>query len=506
MPNPFYIQPGGDFGPGLMGLSQTVSRVGEIKKAEKAQQDEFARVQAMKQGALEAFKSHDPDKIREFMISNPEMADTIKKTVETKLPGETADKYKNALFSALIDPSQAPKALEEMKTQLAADGLDPQEQAKIENLGKLIQDDPEKAQKVIASEYALLSTKDEWEKYKDITSPEAKTERIKNFEYYQQLLKDDPLGAATFSKVTGSEYAPSPLKKLIGERQALIDDGEDPNSPIIRAYDSKISGTDIDIENMTPDQIDTWGAYLNLTGKMPTLGRGKQSTKIRAQIVKSAAQQALGAKNFGEEDTEPTKTPAQAALDVVGSQADTKSIQGAQNFLEKQLSAMGSFVANIDMQVDKVKDLSKDLETFDTRLLNVPLRTLRGKIAGSPLQSKYDMYLTEIESEIGKLATGSAASIAELSTTAQAKWDKIHDKNLSVKDMLSLLEETRAAARMRVKSVETQLELARKKMRNRPESSTAKEPGVETSYTEGQTATGPNGEKIIFRNGSWEKL
>jgi hypothetical protein len=155
------------------------------------------------------------------------------------------------------------------------------------------------------------------------------------------------------------------------------------------------------------------------------------------------------------------------AFDVTATQADTKNIAQAAGFIEKQLASMGSFVQNIDYQVEKVKELSKDLKTFDTRLLNVPLRAVRGRLAGSPEQAKYDMYLTEIESEIGKLATGSAASISELSVGAQERWSKIHDKNLSVADMISLLEETSNAAKMRYKSVEGQLKETRSKMRTR---------------------------------------
>ena len=86
---------------------------------------------------------------------------------------------------------------------------------------------------------------------------------------------------------------------------------------------------------------------------------------------------------------------------------------------------------------------------------------------GHPNQAKYDMYLTEIEAEIGKLAQGSPQSIAELSTHAQEKWDKIHDKNLSTADMLELLSETSHAARLRIRSVEDQLERTREKMRTR---------------------------------------
>jgi hypothetical protein len=185
----------------------------------------------------------------------------------------------------------------------------------------------------------------------------------------------------------------------------------------------------------------------------------------RRAIAKSAAAQELGisTKQLGD------KTPTEAALSMLTKQSDTKAIQGSLNFLDKQIAAMGSFSQNLGMQVDKVGQLAKDLETVDTRLLNIPIRAVRGKLQGSALQAKYDMYLTEISGEIAKLATGSSASISELSVSAREKWEKIHDPNLSVKDMMSLLQETKAAAAMRVKSVEDQLQKSRERMVNRPE-------------------------------------
>ena len=149
------------------------------------------------------------------------------------------------------------------------------------------------------------------------------------------------------------------------------------------------------------------------------------------------------------------------------SKIDNKAFGASIVQQQKQIGAMGSFVKNMDAQIKKVGEISKELAAFDTRLLNMPLRTVRGRIAGSAEQAKYDMYLTEIESEIGKLATGSSASVAELSVGAQEKWARIHDKNLSLKDMMSLLEETGAAGRMRMKSVEDQLAETRAQYRGR---------------------------------------
>ena len=303
-----------------------------------------------------------------------------------------------------------------------------------------------------------------------------KLAQINQEEQRKVQMRGQDISAANAEKRASSPetYSPSPLKKLIDERQALVDSGVNPNDPRLLAYDSKISGTEIDVTNITQDEIDVWGSFVALTGKMPSLGRGKASTKTRLAIAKSAAVYTLGGdKTLGES---PDKTPSEAALSMLTKQSDTKSTQGSLNFLEKQVSAMGSFVTNIGLQVDKVKELSTDLETYDSRIMNVPLRFVRGKILGSPLQAKYDMYLTEIESEIGKLATGSAASIAELSTSAQEKWANIHDKNLSVKDMISLLEETSNAADMRLKSVEQSLGDARTRMANRKEATPTSQP------------------------------
>ncbi len=146
-----------------------------------------------------------------------------------------------------------------------------------------------------------------------------------------------------------------------------------------------------------------------------------------------------------------------AGLDPRAQKAENAAYQATVSMQEKQMGQMGSFVKNMGKQIDQVKKLSDELKTFDTRLLNIPLRLARGRIAGSAQQAKYDMYLTEIENEIGKLATGSAASISELSVGAQQKWEKIHDKNLSIKDMISLLEETKNAGLMRMDSVKEQI-------------------------------------------------
>ncbi len=250
----------------------------------------------------------------------------------------------------------------------------------------------------------------------------------------------------------------SPLMRKIEERQALLDQGLTEDDFEIQAFDRDLLGAKM--ADFTQEDIDTVAGVYVLTGKMPPLGRGDAATALRSDIVKSATQQLQGGV-----EGDPELTPADAALRMLGETSDTKAIQGSLNFLDKQVSSMGSFVTNLNSQIDKVAELSKDLDTFDTRLLNVPLRTLRGRIMGSPLQAKYDMYLAEISNEIGKLASGATASIAELSVGAQDKWGKIHDPALKVGDMLELLGETKNAANFRLQSVQDQLDATRQRMR-----------------------------------------
>jgi hypothetical protein len=170
------------------------------------------------------------------------------------------------------------------------------------------------------------------------------------------------------------------------------------------------------------------------------MGIGKAAAETKTAILDRAA--------------ELLKESGISGEDARAEHFKNKAIAAAVLQQEKQLGAMGSFVKNLDMQIDKVDTLAKDLKTFDARILNVPLRAVRGKLAGNAQQAKYDMYLTEIESEIGKLATGATGSVAELSASAQERWAKIHDKNLSINDMRELLKETKAAGHLRLKSVE----------------------------------------------------
>jgi hypothetical protein len=140
--------------------------------------------------------------------------------------------------------------------------------------------------------------------------------------------------------------------------------------------------------------------------------------------------------------------------DTAGAQAArAASFRASQSSLgnaQKIYDMMDSYVRNMNAQVDRMGTILKDVTRLDARLANVPIRKWAMTVKGSAAESKVSMYTTEISNEIGKLSTGSAASVQELSQSAQQKWDKIHDPNLSATQLIDLLNETKHAGKLRM--------------------------------------------------------
>ena len=65
--------------------------------------------------------------------------------------------------------------------------------------------------------------------------------------------------------------------------------------------------------------------------------------------------------------------------------------------------------------------------------------------------------MCSISAEISKLSQGATQSIAQLSDTQQREWDRIHDPNLSLKELLIVLDGTREMANMRIQSTDEEI-------------------------------------------------
>lgn len=170
MANPYTVVPGGDYGPGLAGLGQTMMQIGERKKEEEAIQLQKDKMAAAQAAVSDAWESQDPEKIRNAMVQYPEISKGIKKAMDMKFPGQSGTKLKDAYFRAAVDFSQAPTILEEMREQFAVDGIDQQEQAKLDEFQTLIDTDPEAAKKEIETGLAVMTMDDKevWDRYQDL--------------------------------------------------------------------------------------------------------------------------------------------------------------------------------------------------------------------------------------------------------------------------------------------------------------------------------------------------
>lgn len=152
--------------------------------------------------------------------------------------------------------------------------------------------------------------------------------------------------------------------------------------------------------------------------------------------------------------------------DVALSRADIKGGTASLINQKKVRGMMGSFVRNIDKQISRIDEITSNIDRIGVRGLDVPWRELKTRAIGSADEKILEAYVAEISREIGKLTTGSSASIAELSVEAQKKWDKIHDVNLTLPELKRLLEETRHMGDMRLQSADEEISATRQSLKS----------------------------------------
>ncbi len=146
---------------------------------------------------------------------------------------------------------------------------------------------------------------------------------------------------------------------------------------------------------------------------------------------------------------------------VARMKTDYKSLDKSTSNQRKIYDMMSSFVGNINFQVGEVERRFKELPRTDTRLFNMPIVEVRKRITGSGEEASIKSYLIEISNEIGKLSTGSAASIRELSVDAQKQWKDIHDEKLSYNDIMKVMQTTRDQANGRLRMTKIAMDATR---------------------------------------------
>ena len=214
----------------------------------------------------------------------------------------------------------------------------------------------------------------------------------------------------------------------------------------------------------SPDDKKWWFDATKSTGEKPMFGWGDKIS--RSQYSKEYAQYLRGAGITGR--------------DTAAERGEVKSLTASLQNQEKQRGMMGSFVGNLNAQVDRITQIEADLKNrVGVRAIDYPVRELKMRFFGSGSEKVIEAYLTEISNEIGKLSTGSQESIRELGENAQKKWATIHDPALSLKEIKKILEETKKMGAMRLKSADDEIVATKKKIAGgepKPTSPTSKKP------------------------------
>lgn len=234
-------------------------------------------------------------------------------------------------------------------------------------------------------------------------------------------------------------YAPDKLKafqSLAGEK-----------TPAIKEYEYGLIHPDFVsaageegslLADFTPDQLGEMATTLSQTGEFPFKGRSASVRKANAKIKKLSLQQ----------QKEQGITDIQARF----SQEDIKGMTKDINAQQKKVGSMRSFAKNIDKQVSKLEKVGKKLKTYKNRLANVAKNKILEKV-GDADRAVVKLLMGELEEEIGKLASGATESVAALTDAGREKWRKIFDPDLSFKEMMQVVYESKEVAHMRIESM-----------------------------------------------------
>jgi hypothetical protein len=224
--------------------------------------------------------------------------------------------------------------------------------------------------------------------------------------------------------------------------------------------------------NLPPQSKDTWFETYKVSGKMPPFA------------FRDATSRNAFTAGYAEYLQRQGITPTEAVTHKVTMDA----LGGSLKLQERSFGMMNSFINNLNQQVEKVKTMRDDvIKRVGVRALDLPIREWATRFKGSGNEQVLASYLMEISNEIGKISTGSQASIAELSVEAQDRWNKVHDPNLSMGELIKVLDATKEQANIRKTGAQQEITATQEEMQN-----VGKKAG-------GKTNTG--GEKKVVRKG-----
>ncbi len=278
MTNPFYVEPGNNFLPGLSMLIQGVQQYGAKKKEDELK----AKFETIKQGALQAYQSGDPDQMAEFALKNPEISQALMGMMQFK-NNITKDNYIDSVYNFLADPTEE-NLIRQQGNRLKV--LESQGQTNTTETTAIIdkfRQNPEQVIQQLKMTVAPLDPK-RWEafssatngKKEDIPDLQQNYERAKSegfegdFMQYQRAIKSDPAQDLEMQKL---KIQIADIQERQIERQQKVEENkkikDDKTKKIVSSIDNVIDETDKAI-SQAKNSITSTGVIGALTSKIPT--------------------------------------------------------------------------------------------------------------------------------------------------------------------------------------------------------------------------------------------
>jgi hypothetical protein len=106
----------------------------------------------------------------------------------------------------------------------------------------------------------------------------------------------------------------------------------------------------------------------------------------------------------------------------ISSGSDKKAAQDTQKKQAAQYMFTRGYIGTMKTQQDMMMAMKDELERTDAKLLDLPLNKIEKYLTNATNRRNFDIVMKTFQNEAGKLASGSAQSIAALSPTVAKEW------------------------------------------------------------------------------------
>lgn len=277
--NPFYVEPGNDFGGSLAGLGNILAQTRQAKQAQQEEAQKKQRLLAAGQAAKAAYDSGDPSAMAKAMLEYPEISEQMNQAY--KFRSEATRENMLGGMRRILAGEDPNRVFEERIRMVHDAGGDPTDTIQE---WQRFRENPEASLNSIRMAYAATDPKG----YEALVNAQGGagggTTNIKDFEYYQQLLSEDPARARQFAYQAGIEQrpgngagAPKPTSSMLEfDRWAAM-----PEGPEKDAYGRLIG--------INPETKAPAGYRVTADGNLEPIPGGPADLKMREQAEKSRA-------------------------------------------------------------------------------------------------------------------------------------------------------------------------------------------------------------------------